>query len=176
MEENYNRKYTKLELIRYLIEIKGYTFNNLNLNTSLISKIEELNNNYINNVSVFYEKYKIIREETNNIFNTITNKNGKYIFLLGSAGSGKSIILKEVAKKIKENGTVIIPIDVRLYDGFNSYEDLGECLYNNRISPIDALAELSCGKTALLIIDQLDSLSSVSGRSLNKWSVTKSRY
>ena len=170
-QENYNKKYTKLELIRYLKENKGYTFNNLNINTSLISKIEELNNNYINNVSVFYEKYKITREETYSIYNAITEKERKYLFLLGSAGSGKSIILKEVAQKAKEDGCVIIPIDVRLYEGFNNSEELGECLYNCRISPVDVLANLSCGKTALLIIDQLDSLSSVSGRSLNKWNV-----
>lgn len=170
-QENYNKKYTKLEIIRYLKETKGYTFNNLNLNTSLISKIEEINNNYINKTSVFYEKYKITREETDSLYNAITEKEEQYIFLLGSAGSGKSIILKEVAKKIKEDGCVIIPIDVRLYEGFNNFEELGECLYNSRLSPVDVLANLSCGKTALLIIDQLDSLSSVSGRSLNKWNV-----
>ena len=170
-QENYNKKYTKLDIVRYLKDKKGYTFNNLNLNTSLISKIEEINNNYINKVSVFYEKYKIPREETDSLYNAITEKKEQYIFLLGSAGSGKSIILKEVAQKAKGDGCAIIPIDVRLYECFNNSEELGECLYSNRLSPVDVLANLSCGKTALLIIDQLDSLSSVSGRSLNKWSV-----
>ena len=170
-QENYNKKYTKLELIRYLKDKKGYKFNNLNLNTSFISKIEEINNNYVNKTSVFYEKYKIPREETDIIYDTITEKKEQYIFLLGSAGSGKSIILKEIAQKAIEYGCAIIPIDVRLYEGFNNSEELGECLYNNKISPVHVLVNISCGQTALLIIDQLDSLSSVSGRSLNKWAI-----
>lgn len=171
-QERYNEKFTKLDLIRYLQEDKGFVFNYYNLNSQLLTKLEDYNNNFINSTSSFYRKYKIERTEIFDIFNKINSSdNKKYFFVLGSAGCGKSIILKEVDNLLKDNGYTIIPIDIRIFDNFNNYEELGQCIYNKRISPVDLLANIAQDKPALIILDQLDSLSSVSGRSINKWFV-----
>lgn len=171
-QERYNEKFTKLDLIRYLQEDKGFVFNYYNLNSQLLTKLEDYNNNFINSTSSFYRKYKIERTEIFDIFNKINSSdNKKYFFVLGSAGCGKSIILKEVDNLLKDNGYTIIPIDIRIFDNFNNCEELGQCIYNKRISPVDLLANIAQDKPALIILDQLDSLSSVSGRSINKWFV-----
>lgn len=171
-QERYNEKFTKLDLIRYLQEDKGFVFNDYNLNSQLLTKLEDYNNNFINSTSSFYRKYKIERTEIFDIFNKINSSdNKKYFFVLGSAGCGKSIILKEVDNLLKDNGYTIIPIDIRIFDNFNNCEELGQCIYNERISPVDLLANIAQDKPALIILDQLDSLSSVSGRSVNKWLV-----
>lgn len=171
-QERYNEKFTKLDLIRYLQEDKGFVFNDYNLNSQLLTKLEDYNNNFINSTSSFYRKYKIERTEIFDIFNKINSSdNKKYFFVLGSAGCGKSIILKEVDNFLKDNGYTIIPIDIRIFDNFNNCEELGQCIYNERISPVDLLANIAQDKPALIILDQLDSLSSVSGRSVNKWLV-----
>lgn len=171
-QERYNEKFTKLDLIRYLQEDKGFVFNYYNLNSQLLTKLEDYNNNFINSTSSFYRKYKIERTEIFDIFNKINSSdNKKYFFVLGSAGCGKSIILKEVDNLLKNNGYTIIPIDIRIFDNFNNCEELGQCIYNKRISPVDLLANIAQDKPALIILDQLDSLSSVSGRSINKWFV-----
>lgn len=171
-QERYNEKFTKLDLIRYLQEDKGFVFNDYNLNSQLLTKLEDYNNNFINSTSSFYRKYKIERTEIFDIFNKINSSdNKKYFFVLGSAGCGKSIILKEVDNLLKDNGYTIIPIDIRIFDNFNNCEELGQYIYNERISPVDLLANIAQDKPALIILDQLDSLSSVSGRSVNKWLV-----
>lgn len=171
-QERYNEKFTKLDLIRYLQEDKGFVFNDYNLNSQLLTKLEDYNNNFINSTLSFYRKYKIERTEIFDIFNKINSSdNKKYFFVLGSAGCGKSIILKEVDNLLKDNGYTIIPIDIRIFDNFNNCEELGQYIYNERISPVDLLANIAQDKPALIILDQLDSLSSVSGRSVNKWLV-----
>lgn len=171
-QERYNEKFTKLELIRYLQEDRGFIFSNYNLNTSLLNKLEDNNNNFINSTSQFYQRFKIERSEVHEIYDKIISPNKeKYFFVLGSAGCGKSIILKEVDNFLKDNGYTIIPIDIRIFDNFNNCEELGQCIYNERISPVDLLANIAQDKPALIILDQLDSLSSVSGRSVNKWLV-----
>ena len=93
-QERYNEKFTKLELIRYLQEDRGFIFSNYNLNTSLLNKLEDNNNNFINSTSQFYQRFKIERSEVHEIYDKIISPNkGKYFFVLGSAGCGKSIIL-----------------------------------------------------------------------------------
>lgn len=171
-QERYNEKFTKLELIRYLQEDRGFIFSNYNLNSQLLTKLDDYNNNFINSTSSFYRKYKIERTEIFDIYNKINSTDKeKYFFVLGSAGCGKSIILKEVDKLFKENNYAIIPIDIRNFNNFNNCEELGQCVYNESVSPVDLLANITQDKRALIILDQLDSLSSVSGRSLNKWFV-----
>ena len=171
-QERYNEKFTKLELIRYLQEDRGFIFSNYNLNSQLLTKLEDYNNNFINSTSSFYRKYKIERTEIFDIYNKINSTDKeKYFFVLGSAGCGKSIILKEVDKLFKENNYAIVPIDIRNFNNFNNCEELGQCVYNERVSLVDLLANITQDKPALIILDQLDSLSSVSGRSINKWFV-----
>lgn len=171
-QERYNEKFTKLELIRYLQEDRGFIFSNYNLNTSLINKLEDNNNNFINSTSQFYQRFKIERSEVHEIYDKIISPNKeKYFFVLGSAGCGKSIILKEVDNLLKDKSYTIIPIDIRNFDNFNNCEELGQCIFNERVSPADLLVNITQDKPALIILDQLDSLSSVSGRSINKWFV-----
>lgn len=171
-QERYNEKFTKLELIRYLQEDRGFIFSDYNLNSQLLTKLEDYNNNFISSTSSFYRKYKIERTEIFDIYNKINSSdNEKYFFVLGSAGCGKSIILKEIDKLFKENNYAIIPIDIRNFNNFNNCEELGQCVYNERVSPVDLLASIAQNKPALIILDQLDSLSSVSGRNINKWFV-----
>ena len=171
-QERYNEKFTKLELIRYLQEDRGFIFSDYNLNSQLLTKLEDYNNNFISSTSSFYRKYKIERTEIFDIYNKINSSdNEKYFFVLGSAGCGKSIILKEIDKLFKENNYAIIPIDIRNFNNFNNCEELGQCVYNERVSPVDLLANIAQNKPALIILDQLDSLSSVSGRNINKWFV-----
>lgn len=171
-QERYNEKFTKLELIRYLQEDRGFIFSDYNLNTSLLNKLEGNNNNFINSTTQFYQKFKIERSEVHEICDKIISSNKeKYFFVLGSAGCGKSIILREVDNLLKDKSYTIIPIDIRNFENFNNCEELGQCIYNERVSPADLLANIAQDKPALIILDQLDSLSSVSGRSINKWFV-----
>lgn len=171
-QEKYNEKFTKLELIRYLQEDRGFIFSNYNLNTSLLNKLENNNNNFINSTSKFYQRFKIERSEVLEIYDKIISFcKEKYFFVLGSAGCGKSIILREVDNLLKDKSYTIIPIDIRIFDNFNNCEELGQCICNERVSPLDLLANITQDKPALIILDQLDSLSSVSGRSINKWFV-----
>lgn len=171
-QERYNEKFSKLELIRYLQEDRGFIFSDYNLNSQLLNKLENYNNNFINSTSSFYRKYKIERTEIFDVYNKINSSDKeKYFFVLGAAGCGKSIILKEADKLFKENNYAIISIDIRNFNNFNNCEELGQCVYNEKVSPVDLLANIAQDKPALIILDQLDSLSSVSGRSINKWFV-----
>ncbi len=173
-QENYNKKYSKSELIDYLANEKKYKFKNYAFNDSIIHKINELVEDFTNANDYFYKNCKIERQEIEQIVKALdcTNSN-KFIFVTGNAGSGKSIILKEVAKHCKSNKISILPIDIRNYDNINNIDELGENIFNKKESPVTILQNLSQEKDSIIIIDQLDSLSTVSGRNINKWQVVE---
>ena len=169
-QENYNKKYTKSELINYLQSVKNYTFSNYALDKSLVMRINEHVKHFISSDDYFYKNYLIVRHETEQIIDSIKNEK-KFIFLTGNAGCGKSIILKEVCKYCIDNSINVLPINIRDYDNINNCQDLGECIYNKKESPLNILVNISQGRSALIVIDQLDALSTVSGRNINKWQI-----
>jgi len=172
-QEEYCKKYTKSQLIEYCIKQKKYQFLNLYLDNSLICKINENNDSFIEDVDFFYENYKIVRKEPLEVFNILNNpKNeAKYIFISGEAGSGKSIVLKETLKTFKENNWQIISFSIDKLNLLNSPEELGKILYGKEISPSKMLNNIAVGKNCLLVIDQLDALSTVSGRNIENWNI-----
>lgn len=173
-QENYNKKYSKSELIDYLTSEKKYMFKNYAFNDSIRHKIDELVEDFTNANDYFYKNCKIERQEIEQIVKALDCTNGnKFIFVTGNAGSGKSIILKEVAKHCKSNKISILPIDIRNYDNINNIEELGENIFSKKESPVTILQNLSQEKDSIIIIDQLDSLSTVSGRNINKWQIVE---
>lgn len=173
-QENYNKKYSKAELINYLTTEKQYEFKNYSLNNSIIQKINEYVEDFINTNDYFYKNYKIERQEIEQILKALDCTNSKkFIFVTGNAGSGKSIILKEAAKYCNSNKIQILPIDIRNYDNINNIDELGECIFNKKESPVTILQNLSRNEKSIIIIDQLDSISTVSGRNINKWQIVE---
>ena len=92
---------------------------------------------------------------------------GQLIIAVGEAGSGKSIALAEVTRRTRATGMPVLPlrVDRLVADGRapQTAADVGDQL-RLPASPAAVLANLARGKPALLVFDQLDSVSLLSAR------------
>lgn len=85
------------------------------------------------------------------------------VLVVGEAGIGKSCTVLEVTNALLEDKWHVLPIRVTTLDPVRDPTELGKSL-GLPGSPAQVLSELSMGKPCLLIIDQLDALSLISGR------------
>lgn len=85
---------------------------------------------------------------------------GRLFLLTGPAGGGKSSVLHEVASK---PGAPVLGFRLDRLDAFSSTTDLGTLLELGT-SPVSALAAVAGNAPCVLIVDQIDAVSLVSGR------------
>ncbi len=86
------------------------------------------------------------------------------VFLEGPAGVGKSGVVAQVVQQMAEAGWPILPVRLDLLDPTQRPAEIGRQLFGRDKSPVALLAGLAAGRDCLLILDQLDTVSVVSGR------------
>jgi len=98
-----------------------------------------------------------------------TSRSSEPLLVVGHAGCGKSSSLAEAADHARNEG---IPIATVRFDslpqGITTTRELGKVM-NLQDSPVIVLGGLALGATSLLILDQLDAVSLVSGRRAELW-------
>ena len=83
--------------------------------------------------------------------------------VVGAAGGGKSVVLKQIVDTIEANGTQVLALRLDRVDSFASTTELGRQLGLDS-SPVWALALAAGDSPSALVIDQLDAVSLASGR------------
>ena len=90
------------------------------------------------------------------------------MLLVATAGSGKSCILAQVTGRLRDQAIPCLAIKLDSVPECSSSKQLGHELGLTE-SPVTTLADAAQGQASVLIIDQLDSISTVSGRKTNTW-------
>jgi hypothetical protein len=89
--------------------------------------------------------------------------------VVGAAGGGKSITLSQAVTHLRNTSVPVLPLRFdQLPDGILSTTELGRKLGLPE-SPVLALAGIANGNAAVLVIDQLDTVSLASGRRPDLW-------
>lgn len=100
--------------------------------------------------------YHIDRAETDNIFNWIqSSTNERLAFIVGEAGCGKSVIIKDLLHKCRNINIPTLAIKAEYLKG-NSFFELQRLLQFPIIDYIRTLAQVS---TVVILVDQIDALS-----------------
>ena len=89
------------------------------------------------------------------------------LLLAGAAGEGKSCIVAQVLDLLSERQIPHIVLSMEELDGVISTAELGKRL-GLPASPAIVIGQISAGGRAVLSVDQLDALSSVSGRNVQQ--------
>ncbi|MFY7877621.1 MAG: hypothetical protein ACOVQM_19345, partial [Pirellula sp.] len=110
----------------------------------------------------------IPRDEAKSIFDAIASNDSKGVLLVATAGSGKSCIFAQVIERLRDQTIPCLAIKLDSIPECNSSRQLGNELGLTE-SPVTTLADMAHGEASVLIIDQLDSISTVSGRKTNTW-------
>lgn len=139
---------------------------------SLVSRIAEWNERCLASIRRgFINGQAIPREEATRAVERLTSSDGpKAQLLVGGAGFGKSCVTHEAVELLLKSGVPVLYIRLDNLPHILTTADLGRKL-DFPASPAIVLAGLASGQRCVLVIDQLDALSIVSGRNEFLWQV-----
>lgn len=105
------------------------------------------------------------RREVGEVFESVAETTAPVVLVVGKAGTGKSVVAAEAADKLARSGRHVAALRLdRLHPAASTAAQLGQAMDLER-SPVLALSEVSPqGFDGILIVDQLDAVSSYSGR------------
>jgi hypothetical protein len=163
-DRNFNRAITRADLEAFLagraIILKQYEFDR-----TIPGKLKTANMHYDKSYRpVGAGLFDIERAEVDALLAALSDNEGpRTIALAGSAGSGKSVIIRKALGKIEGSDPVLV-FRVDQLTGVSSLSGLGETTIDINDSPAVVLQQLAGQKSAILIIDQADAVSDMSGR------------
>lgn len=109
---------------------------------------------------------EIPRDEATQLISQLDS--ARLSFVIGAAGSGKSAVINQVVKELKSQDAEVLAFRLDRCEDFNSIEKLGEELVLSK-SPVASLRRAADKRDAVLIIDQFDTISLMSGRLPNSY-------
>jgi hypothetical protein len=87
----------------------------------------------------------------------------RLVFAVGAAGGGKSAVLDQAVAQLEDEGWAALALRLDRIGPFSSAVELGQRL-GLTVSPVTGLAAVAQDAPSLLVIDQLDAVSLLSGR------------
>ncbi|ANL74956.1 AAA ATPase domain-containing protein (plasmid) [Rhizobium phaseoli] len=107
----------------------------------------------------------LIRPEAQQLAGRIADPDGPPVILLtGVAGAGKSGVIRELIAELSSTATIHLAFRVDHYLDCKSPQAFGKAIIGREESPVATLRGVSIGQKSVLIVDQVDAISEVSGR------------
>ena len=110
---------------------------------------------------------QVVRKETKNVLSAI-NAGNKVVVLTGSAGMGKSCVLAQCLRALQQQGAPCLALRLDAQISASTADTLGQDL-GLSLSPAVVLSGVARGRRSVIIVDQLDALSTASGRNPRLW-------
>ena len=164
-DRNFNRPITREDLESFLadrtIALKQYEFDR-----TIPGKLKSANLNYEESYRpIGAGLFDIERAEVESLVSALGDAEApRTIALAGPAGSGKSAIIRKALGKIGGSANSILVFRVDQLSGVSSLSGLGETTIDIGDSPAVVLQQLAGQQFGILIIDQADAVSDMSGR------------
>lgn len=164
-DANFNRPLYRDDLIAFVeardVAIKQYEFDQ-----TIPGKLQLANSDYDSSYRpIGAGLFDIERAETDLLVAALEAADGpRTIALAGPAGAGKSVIIRKALARIQRGAGAVLAFRVDRVPGVSSLSDLGEATIEIADSPAVILEQLSGQRGAILIVDQADAVSEMSGR------------
>jgi F0F1-type ATP synthase delta subunit len=164
------RRLTRPDVVGFLSTL-GYHERNWQRDPSIHEIVERSNVGYAKNVEAeLIGGASIARIEASAAIEMLTGDSQCDVAITGAAGMGKSCVLTQVAHELGMRSIPYLTLRLDLQTSALTSDFFGREL-GFPTSPAIVLAGLANGGRCVLIIDQLDALSTVSGRNQNLWRV-----
>lgn len=164
-DQNFNRPIGRAEFEACLgaraIAIKQYEFDR-----TIPGKLSAANRNYDESYRpIGAGLFDIERAEVETLVAALADAEApRTIALAGPAGSGKSAVIRQVLGRLNGDARPLLAFRVDQLAGVSSLSGLGETTIDIDDSPAVVLEQLAGQQSAILIIDQADAVSDMSGR------------
>ncbi|MCP4546387.1 MAG: hypothetical protein GY835_07970 [bacterium] len=160
-----HRPIQRTDIMSYL-NGKGVLSSDWARDNILVERLDTCLENYRQSQSFDIGGLVLIRDEAAEVVQILSANvtDVKTVFLIGSAGIGKSSVTLKVMEEIGALGWTVLPIRLDHIDKTNNPALIGKQLLQMEKSPVTILASLAAGEDCLLVIEQFDTVSTVSGR------------
>lgn len=153
----------------------GYREKNWAHDSTLHARVADMNRRYVRHVEEeLINGHQILRQEATTGLEMLTSANGvKHVLFAGAAGQGKSCVTAQTLSLLDERAIPYLALRMDSFPNLLTTEALGQALHLPT-SPVVVLAGLTNGGHSVLVVDQLDAVSIVSGRNRELWDVFQS--
>jgi hypothetical protein len=165
-EQHFNKKLTT-EGLRNAVKKQGILqFKEWAFDPSIPQRLQEETEAYLGTYTPFgMSGETIARSQADQIVDELRKPNGPELLLLtGVAGSGKSGVIRSVIQHLREAEVPHLAFRVDQHLDCATREELGERLTGCKEGPVSTLKGRFPAEPSVLIIDQVDAVSEVSGR------------
>ena len=163
---NLNTSITTEIAREWILKSSPFTFRPAALDPTLREDVAAANQRYLNSYTPFgIAGQKISRAEASVVLAELQAADGPSLILLtGEAGSGKSGIVREVMAGLAAHAVPHLAFRVDRCLSCRTRNEAGSVILSRDESPVSALANLAEDSTSVLIVDQIDAVSEISGR------------
>jgi hypothetical protein len=164
-EDSVSKTITRDDLVHHL-EAQGYHLRRLRRPEAASALVHEVTEQYLSGVRKRLIQHTLLPREATQVLSSRMAENiqgGDYV-LTGKAGAGKTGCVIEFVETLSNQGTPVLAFRLDHRTPVTSTRALGEQLELEE-SPVLVLAAAAQGREAVLVIDQLDAVSTTSGRS-----------
>lgn len=166
LQRKLNRCLTTEILRTELPSLANLNLKDWNLDPTLSQRLRNETEAYLNTYSPFGAAGTvIIRQQVGEVFDTLIKEDAPQAILLsGVAGSGKSGVVRGVIERLRQAEIPHLALRIDQHLDAKVPSDFGQTLLQRNESPVITLKGMSPGAISVLIIDQIDAVSEVSGR------------
>lgn len=154
------------------LKSKGYAHRNWASDTPVFRQVAEINSTYIQKVELeLINDARIQRNAASAVLATLQDTGGaRHVVIAAAAGVGKSCAVAQLIELLTDHSIPCVVVRLDQHGNAHTTRDIGHQL-DLSISPAIVLAGIANGKPCVLVVDQLDALSQVSGRYPHLWDV-----
>lgn len=144
---------------------RGYRRRQWGKDPHVLAAMEAVNNSYLSSLQdIAIAGYTILRDEVQGTLAQLTQSEGKRsVLLTGEAGVGKTGVTLQVVEQLRQQGLPILAFRIDNLNPEPMPDNIGQQL-GLPGSPAIVLATIAQGRDCVLVIDQIDAVSQVSGR------------
>lgn len=161
--EQTHRKISASEIWQQLTS-KGFHARDLAKDTTLVGRIQSATDEFLSSQAFDIGGRTFQRDEAVEATGPLTDGSKHTVIVHGKAGIGKTGVIAQIAKAQHSNGWTVLAFRMDRLDPTTRLIELGKQLFGRECSPVAALAAVSGEGDSLLVIEQLDAISTTSGR------------
>lgn len=163
---NLNAQITTECVREWLHTNTSFEFRSATLDPTIREEINRANQRYLGSYTPFGVAGQIIlRTEATTVSERLQTADRPFLVLLtGEAGSGKSGVVREIMSNLKTCEIPHLAFRIDHYLSCHTGREIGNNVVGRDESPVSILTNLAGDNIAVLIVDQIDVISEVSGR------------
>ena len=173
VEDSVHRTLTRQDLVDELSG-RGYRLRRLTNPQSAGAAIRAATDHYLSGARARLIRQRLVPREVSQTLLAHVNDTPAGSVLMGRAGSGKTGCVVEFVEALRERGAPVLAFRIDRFVSARSTADLGRLLdIEESPSLVLAAAAAAAGRTGVLVVDQLDAVSTASGRNTNAFELVE---